>query len=105
MEKEFRQRFEDVDRVELSLDLDRQAFPGVLINNRQHPKRSTVAGPVHYKIVRPDVILTFRTEPEAGAVIQPESPSFGLTSGNFKPFLTPYPLHAFAVHSPSLMFE
>lgn len=42
--------------VELAPDMDRQAFPGVFVNDAQHAKRSAVMGSIHHEVITPDMV-------------------------------------------------
>lgn len=51
--------------------LDGQAFPGELIDDREHTELATIACPVLHEVIRPDMMAMLRPKPDAGAVIQP----------------------------------
>jgi hypothetical protein len=92
-------------RTQFALDPDGQTFTGVLVHDGQHPERLAVAGAVGDEVVRPDMILAFRTQPDARTIIEPQPSTLRLTSGNLESFLTPYPLDSLNVDSPSLLAQ
>jgi hypothetical protein len=61
--------FEHVLGVELSLNPDRQALPGELVDDTQHSIDPSTVGPILDEIVAPDVAGILRPEPNAGAVV------------------------------------
>jgi L-alanine-DL-glutamate epimerase-like enolase superfamily enzyme len=52
-------------------DVDRQALPGVLVDDRQHVGRLTVVCASHDEVVGPDVVRPSRPETDAGPVVEP----------------------------------
>ena len=67
--------------VQLSLGSDRQAFACVVIDNCQHPEGPSILGPMHDKVVGPDMIAALGPEPDAGTVIEPQPGPLGLLAG------------------------
>ena len=51
--------------------VDRQAFAAELVDDGQHPERSTVVRAGLDEVVAPDVIATRRPEPDARTVVEP----------------------------------
>ena len=51
--------------VQLSFDLDRQAFPAELIDDVQRAKDLSVVGTTMHEVIRPDVIAVFWSQPDA----------------------------------------
>jgi len=49
----------------------------------------------------PDVVLVFRPEADARAVVQPEAPTFRLALRYLEPLTTPDALHALGIHVPT----
>ena len=54
-----------------ALHMDGKAFTRILINDSQHAECTTVVSALSYKIIRPDMTLMLRSQPDAGAVIKP----------------------------------
>ena len=46
---------------ELALDMDREAFPAVFIDHREHTERFSVMGAISHKVVAPDMATILRT--------------------------------------------
>ena len=91
------QEIDYVVRCQSAFNSDRQAFPGELIDDIQHPYRFAIAGPVGDKIIRPDMIPVQRTKPYAGTIVEPQPPAFTLFLWYFESFLVPDPLDALVV--------
>src|SRR5437868_5309884 len=49
----------------------------------------------------PDMIAVLGSEPEAGAVSQPETTTLRLPGGNFRPLASPDPLHPLVIDEPA----
>lgn len=64
-------RFQNVLAVEPTLDLDRQALAGALVDHGEHAELAPVAGSILDKIVSPDMVSILRAKPDARAVIEP----------------------------------
>ncbi len=95
------QSINDIGRVEPSCDADRQGLLGVLIDDIEHPELPTVMGAVFHEVIAPDMVAPFRTEPDAGAVVEPQTPLLSLFLWHFQPFTPPDPFHALVVHVPA----
>ena len=91
----------DVDRLEPATDPDGQAFPGELVDDVEHAELPAIVGSVLDKVIGPDVIGVLGPQPDAGSVIEPEPPAFGLLWWNLEPLSPPDPLHPLVVHHPS----
>ena len=92
---------DDVGRVELAIDPDRETFPGVFVDEVEHAELPPVMGPALDEVVGPDVIGIFWSQPDAGSVIEPEPAFLGLFLGNFQPFASPDPLDPLHIHGPA----
>jgi len=62
-------------------------------------------GAVLDEVVGPDVVRPLRAEPDAGAVIEPETAPLCLSRGDFQPFAPPDPLDPLVVHLPARLVE
>jgi hypothetical protein len=51
--------------LELALDMDRQAFPAMLIDHGEHPERLAVVGAIRDEVVAPDMAAIARPKPYA----------------------------------------
>lgn len=51
------------------------------------------------------MVRAFWSETNAGSVIQPKSTFLHLLLGDFKPFLSPYPLNPLVVHMPATVVQ
>lgn len=70
-EEEISEDFEDDPRVEPAFNTDRQAFARILVDDAQHAEWFAVMGPIHHKVITPDMVAMLRPQSHAGAVIQP----------------------------------
>ena len=59
-------------------------------------------GPCAHEVIRPDMVIVQRPEPDTGAVVQPQATPLGLAFGHFQALSTPDPLHPLVVHGPTL---
>jgi len=101
-DEQVRQDVDDVGRVELAVDPDRQSFSGELVDDVEHSEFPAIVGPALDKIIGPDMVGVSRPKPEARSVIQPETSSLRLFLGNLQPLPPPDALDAFGVHRPAL---
>lgn len=69
--KELRETIENVVACELALDVDRQALPGVLVDQREHADGPSVVGAIEDKVVAPNVVPALWAMAYTGAVVQP----------------------------------
>ena len=89
--------------VELSLrSMDRQAFPGELIDDVEHAELASIVGPALDKVVRPDMVGVFGPKPDARSVFQPQPDFLRLLLGNLQPLPPPDAFDTLCVHRPTL---
>ncbi len=100
--EEFGEKLDHVMGSSPSCDLDRKTLSRVLVEYGQQLQGTTVVGPRAHEVVGPDVIPVQRPEPDARAIVEPQSPPFRLPSGHFEPLLPPDALHTLVVHLPAL---
>ena len=63
--------FDDAHAVDPPSNLDRQTFPRELVDQRHQPDFAAIMGLSFDEVVGPDVIAPLRSQPDAGAVIEP----------------------------------
>jgi len=102
MDEQLAQRVENVPRVEFPRHTDRQALAGEFIDHTQHAKHLAVMCAVLDEIVRPDMALVHRPQPDAGTIIQPETAAFRLFHWNLEPFTPPDAIDALLIHMPAV---
>lgn len=56
---------EHVIALELTLDMDRQALPAMLVDDREHPERLAVMGAIRDEVVAPDMATVLRSKAHA----------------------------------------
>lgn len=98
--EQVRQNVDDGGRVELPVDADGQAFPGIFVDDVQHAELSAIVSAILDEVVGPDVVGIFRPQPHAGPVMEPEPAFLRLFERHLEPLPPPDPLHPFDVHRP-----
>jgi hypothetical protein len=99
--EQVRERVDDVDGFEPAGHTNGQAFMGELVDNVEHADPAPVVGAVLDEVVGPDMIAVLGSEPDAGAVSQPEATTLRLPGGNLQPLASPDPLDPLDVEEPS----
>ena len=79
------QHVDDVRRLELACDADRQALARELVDHVEHPEPAPVMGARFDKVVGPDVIAVLRPQSQARAVPILMRPRLGCLAGTFRP--------------------
>ena len=74
---------------------------GELIDDVEHADPAPVVGAVLDKVVGPDVIAVLGPEPDAGAVVEPETSPLWLPGRHFQPLASPDPLDPLVVDQPA----
>ena len=82
-----------------------KTFSCILINDIEKSKFLSVAKVIFHKVITPYMIGILRSQPDAAAVIEPQSASFLLFLRNFQSFFPPDPLHSFMIDTPALCPE
>ena len=90
--EEVGQDVDHVDRLELAIDADRQAFMGELVDDVEHPVFAALMGAILDEVVGPDVIGILGPQADAGPVCQPQTAAFLLFLGDLQPLPFPDPL-------------
>ena len=96
-----RQRLDHLQAAHPSLHSDRQAFPRILVQQRQQPQRPSIVGSGANKVIAPDVVAMFRAQSHTGTVVPPESSSGPLFWRHFQTFPTPDSLHPILAYRPA----
>lgn len=100
-DEQVREHVDDIDRPQLSVDADRQAFMRELVDDVEHAILSPVMGAVLDKVVGPDMVGPLGAKADAGSVREPEPTSFGLSGWNLQPLASPDPLDPLVVDHPA----
>ena len=82
-------------------DLQGNAFPGVLIDQRQDFQRTSVACPIKDEVDRPNMIHAFRTATADSSRSASEPAFLRLFPWHSKPFSFPKSVDPFEIHCPS----
>ena len=74
---------------------------GELVDDVEHADLSPIVGPILDEIVGPDVVAVLRPEPDAGAVIEPQTAPLRLAGWDLQPLAPPDPLDPLVVDEPT----
>lgn len=83
-------------------DLNRRAFPGVLIDYGEQPNLSSVVGSIGRKVIAPNMVLVLRTMPDAAALAAAgPPPPFPLFGRDLQVLSFPQAMDSLVVHAPA----
>ena len=85
------QHFDDLAAVDPAPHMDRQALPRVLVDQVQKAHRPSIMGVGTHEVVGPYVIASFRPQPDAGAVVEPQATARLLLLRYLQTFAAPDP--------------
>ena len=74
----------------------------MLVDHAQHPEGPATMGARLLEVIGPDMMAPAGPKPDAGAIVQPETPSPGLLVRHLQSFLPPDPRHALGIDRPAL---
>ena len=100
-DKQVGQHIDDVDRFEPAGDPNGQALVGELVDDVEQADFASVMGALLDKVVRPDVVGSLSSQPDARSVSQPQPGTLGLPSGDLQPLAPPDPLDPLVVDQPA----
>ncbi len=100
-DEEVGQGIDHVDRVQLPLHADCQAFSAELVQDVQCPESPPIVGPAMHEVIRPDMVPIGWPQTNAGSVIQPEPAFLRLLGRNFQPLASPQPFDPTIADLPS----
>ena len=100
-DEQVRQRIDDVDGFEPAGDADGQALMGELVDDVEHADSASIMGAILDEVIGPHVIAVLGPQPDAGAVIQPETAALRLPGGYLQPLASPDPLDPFGIDEPA----
>ena len=83
-----------------SLATDHQALSGVLIEQVQYPRCATILRSGAHEVVAPRMVPALRPEPNAGSIVEPQTPPRRLLLRNLQPFATPDALDSILANMP-----
>ena len=79
--EEIRQDVDDIRRLQLPVDPDREAFAGELVDDGEPAQLPAVVGAVLDDVAGPDVVWPLGPKPDARAVVPPSRLRFGCLPG------------------------
>lgn len=86
---------------DVSVHLQGQTLPGILVYNREPLERGPGFCPIKNKIAAPHVVFPFWTMAMTGIRPRTQGTFFPLFPGDFEPFSTPQTINAFEIHLPA----
>jgi hypothetical protein len=99
--EELGQRVDHVLTRDATVDLQRQAFPRVLVDDREPLELASARRVIKHEVPTPDVVLALGAAVNAAILTVPESSFFPLFHGHFQTFSTPEPVDPGVAESPS----
>ncbi len=99
------QDVDDVDRLELAIDTDRQALVRELVDHVEHAVLAAIMRAVLDEVVGPDVVGMLGPQADAGAVGQPQPAAFGLLGRHFQPLPPPDALYSAIANRPARLTQ
>ena len=103
--EQVRQDGQHIVAPELALDMDREAFPTVLVDHREHAEGFSVMGAVSHEVIAPDMATILRPKPHARSVIEPQSSPLWLFLRHLEPLATPDAFDPFGIHDPAVIAQ
>ena len=82
-------------------DIDRKAFARVLVNDHEHSENAPVVRAMMNEVIGPDMVSMLGPSPDAGPIVQPQSPPLWLLLRYFQAFLPPEPFGSLVVNIPA----
>src|SRR5207247_11111955 len=104
-DEEVGQNVDDIDRLELAGNTDRQAFMAELVEHVEHPIPASIVGAVLDEVIGPDMIALLRPQPNARSVGQPEPAALGLLMRDLQPLALPDTLDPLVVDYPARLAQ
>ena len=95
------QHVDDVNGGKLPAHPDRQALAGELVQDVEHAEGPAVMGLMMDEVIGPDVVRPLGTQPDAGAVVQPQTVPLRLFLGHLQPLAPPQALDPLVVDLPA----
>ena len=82
-----------------------EAFPGMFIDQVQHPHRPPVMRLRAHEVVAPGMVGVLKAQPHAQPVVEPQPPCWLLPLWNLQPLTTPDPLYPVFADLPACSLE
>ena len=105
LNKQVAQSFQNIFAGQPPCHIDRQAFPGELIDQCQHPNRSTIMSPAEHELVSPHMVPMLRTEANTRSDCKPQPATLRMLPKYFQVFLTPSTFDSLVVHFPAFFSQ
>jgi len=111
-DEQISQALEDVVGAQTPRHDNRQASPGELVDDGEHPNGPPILGAILDEVIGPDMIgplgsscwkHAFGMMPDARSVIEPQTAAFGLLLWHFQPFPAPDPIDSLDADAPAFL--
>jgi len=100
-DEQVREYVDHIGRFQLSVHPDGQALMRELVDHVEHPVLPSVMGAILHEVIAPDVVGSLGSQPDAGSLGKPQTPSLGLFGRHFQPLPSPDPLDPLVVDDPA----
>ena len=80
---------------------DRQALEGELVQHTDHANDSAIVSPVMDEVIGPDMVRLLEAQPDAGAIVQPQTSPLRLADGHLQHLAPSQPLVPLVVDLPA----
>ena len=104
-EEQIGQHIDHIHGLEPSLDADRNALVGELVDDVERAVVSPIVGSVLDKVIRQDMVRILRPQPDGGPVGKPRPGALGFFQGNFQPLAPSDPLDLLVVDDPARLVQ
>src|SRR6185295_16753333 len=101
LDKELAQCLDDVCRLQLPRHTDGDRFACELVDDAEHAECLSIVRAVGDEVVGPHMVGVLRSQTDAGSVVEPQTPAFGLPGRYLQPLTPPDALDALLVHRPA----
>jgi len=92
---------DDIDRLELAIDPDGETLVCELVDDVEHPEFPSLVRAILDEVVGPHMIAVLRPQPNAGALVEPQTPALRLLAGDLQPLASPDPFDPLVVDQPA----
>lgn len=99
------QRFDDMITVQSPGHADRQTFSRELINHGQKPQAAAIVRAGFHKVVTPDMIRFFRSQPDTRSVVQPQTTARLLLNWHLQALASPDALYPVFADAPTCLLQ
>ncbi len=89
--EQIREHVDHVERLQLASDPDGQALMRELLNDVEHPNPPSIIRAILDEVIGPDVVRVFRSQTDAGYIVEPQPSAFRMFGRHLQPLTSPDP--------------